>query len=198
MRFPGLGRYGAFGDVDEAQAAVDAAQLKVSKAQADVNKQKKLITFTQDALRQCTAGPTAVAFLTAGASVAVCVAEQETALGQRKGVLGQFDLILSSAKDELKDALTALAQAKAQAREVPPEEEPVITTTHVDSSGNTVTVPHTSTSSSAKGGSGGMFSNPMMIAAVAVPVLGVLAYVMTRRKSAVAGYGRRRSRRSRR
>lgn len=37
--------------------------------------------------------------------------------------------------------------------------------------------------------------SPWLIAAVAVPVLGVLAYALTRRKGSVAGYRRRRSRR---
>lgn len=36
--------------------------------------------------------------------------------------------------------------------------------------------------------------SPMVIAALAVPVLGVLAYMATRKKAAVAGYRRRRSR----
>ncbi len=188
VRFPGLG---GFGDVDEATEAVRLAQVKVDKAQADLNKQKKLIKFTEDALRKCTAGPTAVAFLTAGASVAVCVAEQETALGQRRGVLGQFELILSEAKDELKAAKAALAQAKS----VPVEEESIPDPIAVTNNGGGGGPRITSTAKTSTSGSGGMFSNPLMIAVVAVPVLGGIAWMLTRKKSSVAGYRRRRNRR---
>ena len=189
VRFPGLGRYGAFGDVSEAEEAVRVAEAKVAKATADLNKQKKLVAFTQNALRECTARPTAVAFLTAGASIAVCVAEQETALGQRKGVLGQFELILSEAREELKAAKAALAAARIQEQEAPPEELPEVTPTGGGPGPGPTGGPRPAPKSIASS-AGGLFDSPLKIAMVTLPVLGGLAYVMMRKPARVASYRR--------
>ncbi len=164
--------YGRFGDVAEAQDAVAAAQAKVASITVERANQVKLIAFTKTALNKCS-DFSAAALFTAGASVAVCVAEQQTALGQREGQLAQIDLRLSTAKGELAAAQQALMAARNQAASMPSD---VV----VDTYG--VGVPSTvGYSSGAMTGSGGgglmdMLSNPLVIGG-GVAVLALGAYL---------------------
>ncbi len=176
VRFPGLGRYGAFGDVTEAQDAVNAANAKLKKIQLDRANQLKLIAFTQKALNDCLQ-PSAGAIFTAGVSVAICVAEQETALGQRKGQLGQIDLQLNTAKGELAAAKQALIDARAVAESAPPEDASLPSS---GGGGGSISPTGSSSSFLSSGGGKSLLSNPLVLGGGAL-VLALGAFLAFRK-----------------
>ncbi len=201
VRFPGLGGFGDAAAAQEmvsiAQEAVNAATDKLKRLQTERANQVKLIDFTIQAQKDCTdpgkdAGKTAAAFFTAGASVAVCLAEQSTALGQRRGVLGQLDLQIGTLKSELQIAKDALKRAKEQAvivESLPPEEVFVPT-----AGGGSISAGAGGSSSGSSGGGGGiksMLTNPLVLGGGALVVI-LGAFMLTRKSSSVAGYRRRR------
>lgn len=117
-RYGRLAGFAAFGDVASAQEEVQAAQAKINSLNVQIKNQKQLIQFTYQAQKNCAEGDAGTIIgniLTAGAAAAICMAEQTTALNQRKGVLGQLELQLATAKGELTNANAALAQARANA-----------------------------------------------------------------------------------
>ncbi len=200
VRFPGLG---GFGDAVEAQdlisvaqEAVNVATDKLKRLQTERANQVKLIDFTVQAQKDCTdpgkdAGKTAAAFFTAGGSVAVCLAEQSTALGQRRGVLGQIDLQIGTAKSELQIAKANLTRAKEQAAIVAarPPEDNYVPPVGGSTAGGAIVADYSSSGSSG----GSLLSNPLVLGGGALVVI-IGAYLLTRRPASVAGY-RRRSRR---
>ncbi len=208
VRFPGLGRYsryGAFGDVSDAQDALTKANAAVATLKAKIKAQVKLVAFSEKALKNCSeeAGNIIMGLATAGAGTLVCIAAQQTALGQRKGVLAAYENDLELAQAEVANAKIALAQAKADALAPPIDDVVVDPVVVVDSNGTVTPRPTVTSTSTAKASGaasgGGMFSNPLMLAAIGIPVVGGLLYVLTRRRSGpVAGYGRRSRSRSRR
>jgi len=171
------GRYGRFGDVVEAQDAVNAASAKVQSIQVERQNQVKLIAFTRTALNKCS-DFSAAALFTAGASVAVCVAEQQTALGQREGQLAQIDLRLNTAKGELAAAQALLSQARSQAAN-PSIDVPSSGSAGAGGSGSS----YATSDGGLFGGGGSMFSNPLVIGG-GVLVLGIGAALLMRKKNA--------------
>lgn len=185
-----LGRYGSFGDVGEAKDALNAAKAKVEAAKVKVANQKKLVAYTQLSLKKCVEGEGQIVgnILSGGVSAAICIADQNNQLGQRNGILVQFEAELESAKAEVKNAQAALAQAQ-DAAAAPPTGEPTVEV--VSTSGNSPPGA-VSMSRQTSGASTILGMSPLVIAAVAVPVVGVILYALTRKKASVAGYRRRR------
>lgn len=170
--YRGYHRYGAFGDVASAQEAVQAAQAKVADLQSKVKNQEQLIQFTYQAQKNCTDGDGWTIFsnvVSGGATAAVCLAEQTTALNQRKGVLGQLQLQLNTAKAELAQAQIAFSQAKSQAASMPADVPVNQNAAGVDSM-----VGYTGTGSAMTiGGGGSLLSNPLVIGGGVLALLGL-------------------------
>lgn len=176
-RYGRLAGFAAFGDVVSATEEVQAAQAKINSLNVQISNQKKLIDFTYQAQKNCAEGDAGTIvgnILTAGALAAVCMAEQTTALNQRKGVLGQLQLQLATAKGELTNANAALAQARANAAAgITPE----VVSEGTPSAGGVSPVYGTSGSAMTAGGGGGlleMISNPWVLGGAAVLGAGLI------------------------
>ncbi len=188
VRFPGLG---GFGDVAEATDTLNAAKAKVNSLKAKVASQEKLIAATHVAIKLCTEGGSQIVgnILSGGVAAALCLADQNNQLGQRSGILVQFQAELDAAKADVQNAQEALNYAKEQAA-LPPEQRDALPYVAPGVGASSEMVGSSSMVSS--GGIGSMLSNPLVLAAGAgVVILG--AFLLTRRSGgAVAGYRRRR------
>ncbi len=155
-----------FGDVAEAQDAVQIAQAKVAATQAKITAQKRLVSYTQVALKNCSENEGNIVgnILSGGVSAAICIADQTNQLGQRRGILVQFEGELDAARAELASARSALDQARSMPADV--EVSPGVV--HPGSTVGYV--------GSAQTGSGGglmdLFSNPLVLGGAAIVGLG--------------------------
>jgi hypothetical protein len=187
VRFPGLG---GFGGVEEAQDALNAAQAKVRSLETKVASQKKLVAYTHLSIKQCTEGGIQIVgnFMSGGITAAACLVDQNNQLGQRNGLLVQFEADLDAAKAELANARAALTQAREAAASAPPESTyPTAGTPSGGGSGGSGGSGYTSSSMK----KGGLLSNPLVLGGGAVVLLGVILLLTRKKSSSVAGYRRR-------
>lgn len=176
------GGFGAFGDVVEAQEAVNIAQGKLNNLLTQEKAQQLLIDFTLRAQKNCNedGGNIVGGIFTLGASVAICLAEQTTALGQRRGQMGQIKVQIVQAKGDLMNAQAAFTAAKAQAASAPPADM-TGTSGSIDVGGGQVGSSSRAASSgggSGRGGISSLLSNPLVLGGGALVFVGLGALLL--------------------